>query len=1103
MPIKHPSTNIEEKQSKRIRLDTVEIENPGFEDDQKLDDDADPEYEIDPDEEALEQEMAIQDANRAKIGGSIREAGSISKVILWHFMCHNYQEVVLGPQANFIIGNNGSGKSAVLTAITLVLGAKARATNRAGSLSSFIKEGETRAEITLHLTNRGDEAFKREIYGDEIIIQRVLSKESSGYKIKGSRDNKIISTKKETLQAILDHFMIQADNPLNVLNQDAAKKFLNASTSKEKYELFIRGTQLQQLTDEYEEINANLVLSKNLLDRKRQDLEELHVIAKNSAKILKEVKDASQAQGKITQLKRELAWVYVGEAEEAQASASEIVEAEERVLVKYNASIAATNEKLAKNREESSKIEAEKASRNDDLLESRRVDLNRTIKQMSDQIKSLNAEIRETNATVTRLDGQIHAQQKEIDAENAKSLRNTTSSRQQSIDRVKELRIEIETIEGSLKDIQDSLGRINESGREANMRCKAVDADLQSIDKEIRQLHNTIQQTENAQSNRLHAYGQNAQKLRQAIDNERSWSEIPLGPLGMHIQLKENIWAPVLEIALGTSLNSYLVTNRNDEQKLRSLMSRCNCTLPIIRTNRELFDYSRGEPAPEHRTILRVLDIDDEFVKRALINDARIEKSILVHHRTDGEPIMTGPRNSRFNIDTCYTKDCYRVGNAAGTRQVTALRPYKGAPRISADQASFIRERRLEMEELENRKERLKGDLSAAQSERSHSSNELQKLKKEEQRLRERLKNAEFSKSSIEDEIHQNASSNVAALEDMKKDLEEEKRLSLEQAEELFRQKEEIAKDVNPVKTERDAIQLKLDNRRMEDEAINQLLTEKVTEHVALNSDLRHYLASLAKHTQTIANAKEDLQRKSDQLRDIIEQAKKLCGSEERIHTKRSKKKVISELESLSKIVKSTETRHGNSLEEIEAKCHADAANFFIADKQIKDQAKSLKMLKTALALRKDRWLQFRIHIAVRAKMKFVTHLRRRGYNGKLNFNHNTQRLEIQVTINESESTQGKAKETKGLSGGEKSFSTISLLLTLWDAINCPIRCLDEFDVFMDEVNRKVSLRMMIESSVESNDVQYIFITPNSLGSTTALGPTTRIVKMADPERQR
>ena len=37
-------------------------------------------------------------------------------------------------------------------------------------------------------------------------------------------------------------------------------------------------------------------------------------------------------------------------------------------------------------------------------------------------------------------------------------------------------------------------------------------------------------------------------------------------------------------------------------------------------------------------------------------------------------------------------------------------------------------------------------------------------------------------------------------------------------------------------------------------------------------------------------------------------------------------------------------------------------------------------------------------------------------------------------------------KDTRALSGGEKSFSTICLLLSLWESIGCPIRCLGGFN---------------------------------------------------------
>lgn len=90
----------------------------------------------------------------------------------------------------------------------------------------------------------------------------------------------------------------------------------------------------------------------------------------------------------------------------------------------------------------------------------------------------------------------------------------------------------------------------------------------------------------------------------------------------------------------------------------------------------------------------------------------------------------------------------------------------------------------------------------------------------------------------------------------------------------------------------------------------------------------------------------------------------------------------------------------------------------------------------------------------------------------------------IQVQTDDQTQTQGdREKDPRLLSGGEKSFSTICLLLSMWECIGCPLRCLgqssvlsgshlvlqlnnygfsDEFDVFMDAINRLISINTIV-----------------------------------------
>lgn len=125
--------------------------------------------------------------------------------------------------------------------------------------------------------------------------------------------------------------------------------------------------------------------------------------------------------------------------------------------------------------------------------------------------------------------------------------------------------------------------------------------------------------------------------------------------------------------------------------------------------------------------------------------------------------------------------------------------------------------------------------------------------------------------------------------------------------------------------------------------------------------------------------------------------------------------------------------------------------------------------------------------------------LRNRNFRGNLVVKHEDRYLNIDIQPDASVKS-AKGRESKTLSGGEKSFSTICLLLSLWEAMGSPVRCLDEFDVFMDQVNRDISMKMMIDAARRSTSRQFVLITPQSMNNI-QLKEDVKIHKMNDPER--
>lgn len=243
------------------------------------------------------------------------EHGILERVECYNFMCHDHFHVELGPLINFIVGKNGSGKSAILTAITLCLGGKASATNRGQSLKNFIKEGKENASIIVRIKNQGDGAYMPDDYGKSIIVERHFTKSgSSGFKIK-AENGRIVSTKKAELDSITDYFSLQIDNPMNVLSQDMARQFLSTSSPAEKYMFFVKGVQLEQLDQDYRLIEESVDQIEEKLRSQVQDIRFLES-RKDAAKKKLELSDQHNSlRERVRNISHQMAWAQVEEQE--------------------------------------------------------------------------------------------------------------------------------------------------------------------------------------------------------------------------------------------------------------------------------------------------------------------------------------------------------------------------------------------------------------------------------------------------------------------------------------------------------------------------------------------------------------------------------------------------------------------------------------------------------------------------------------------------------------------------------------------------------------------------------------------------------------------
>ncbi|KAI0098384.1 P-loop containing nucleoside triphosphate hydrolase protein [Daldinia grandis] len=1036
----------------------------------------------------------------------------IESITCFNFMCHTRLHVELGPLLNFIVGENGSGKSAILTAITLCLGGKASATNRGGSLRNFVKEGQENAVLIVKIKNQGPDAYKPEQYGESVIVERHFSKSgASGFKLK-SATNRIISNKKGDVDDVVEYYSLQVDNPLNVLSQDNARQFLNAATPAAKYKYFVQGTQLEQLDQDYQLLQETLEANETRLIAFQDNIMFLKEKSEKAVKLRDALTKSAEMRRQSKVYSHQLAWAQVMEQEAIlqqkedaiQASQEDIrrteatIEEKTGILENIDDKVREAGEALDllrqeegqfKEKEEEAKANYERARQSIETTHTQERDIHQQLNNASQKVKEYEKKIREEEQRLEEVNGGVLAEkQKELD-DAKRAVEDIRESQKTHAERNSSLLNERDEAQRKAQESEDLAGQKRQEVSAAESRIR------------------TLSQN---RSDPFAGFEPQVPQLLRLIENDSGFSQKPIGPIGTYIQLTKPKWSSILEKTFGASLSGFVVASKADHARLFSHIERLklrNC--PIFIGSRTAISNLK-EPDRNFDTILRVLKIDDPRVRDQLVINHHIEQTILIEQREEAERVMFDGQPPE-NVAACLSFHDKRRGH--GLRLARRGQNMSTSPVVpSNDQKP-----RMKTEDVESQinyykesLEQLRAEYRELEMSRRSSQQAVQRCvqaisqhKRQENGFEKDLRNAQTRVTHIEEELDKFEGVDNK-LQGYRNDLQEamsQKDHYGNQYGELAMQKREMNKEVEAMKEEFSEVKLaSRDHKARITKAEDKVKRFEETRRVALVEKNQAY-ENLEVAKEGKADAEKSKRRQEELVADYIRQASDVAAERAYIPEGETVRSIERKFESIKEQLRKIRGQLGASDEEIQNRASQAIQEYREAKRNHKNLTSLVDELKKALMDRLRKWRTFQRLISAHARCNFNYLLSERGFRGELFLDHKAKRLRVQVEPDETRKSSA-GRNTKTLSGGEKSFSSICLLLAIWDAMGSPLRCLDEFDVFMDNVNRAISTNMLITTARRSVGKQFILITPNAIEGRAKIDKDVKIIRLTDP-RQR
>ena len=1026
------------------------------------------------------------------------EPGSLISVRMVNFMKHSNLCIDLKPHVNFITGRNGSGKSSILVAISVGLGSTSRLSGRGSNLADLIKDGQNKAIITITIQN-GPDGYNYNVYGNTIVIKRSITKSSNNFEIEKFKNGTKQQTQiKEELERIRNYFNIQIDNPCSIMHQDTAREFIGTSTPNKKYDLFMRGTLLSRLRNEINTIKDNI---KNVELQKQQRIEEKAALDQEYEKqqrLYTIVQEADSIHQRMHDLEDELAWSHYYTARKiANETSLKYDEASQQVGAKQQTVDALKEEKSRAQKEYDNSEQTMREARLQITKIKDEIDkLSSKLAPVKAEISNMKAQKERKNNSIKSLDIDIKKKKEKLEQKKAERDRVLQEAQRAKLTYIETRETELHKLEPELADLNEKFNEIN------------------ATSSELQQQESRLLTTQRELNTRYQTTKEKYDSLKRAANPDRTTSGVsgrgyafkPIGPLLNYIHMKDGFegWNVAAQHIIGKSLDMYIVNSRQDELILR----RTNQNASIIITNFTVPRYNIGNPQPPCNGAARIIDTlhftDETIVGQVRGNQFSVRTSDIIFN------VIV----DQFNADRTWcienelqARDCAFKGrvNCAITKNGVQYKMQNGyevrlgaksnTSKIGQDFSERIQQLNNEMtqqkndadrakrdyDEIHNRVMKIKRDKSSIESKITGTRARINKLKAE-------IANPPSGEADVDDRI--TALGNQ--IENYENKLKEERDSLVDvekRLETLGEEKKKIQEQINETKN-------KLTSSDIDKTANDQLYRQMKQAERQLDNATKE----LDQIKTRAKNLENELGAKQKEAASVYEKAKKHSPEKEQAfsdeHPPRSTKQLSALLTEERRKYEEAQKTHELDFTQVRNQYEKIKHDVQRAETYLNSLSNFIDTAQEGIDKREVKLEEMRRSIVRRTKVSFLQYQSKRKYTGKLKFNHETGVIDIAVK----QKADSEFTDVSNLSGGEKSFCLVSLLLSLWEVMECPFYCVDEFDVFMDEINRQAATSLLVSGAQQMSSRQFIFITPLSLDHLKNAGEDVAIFEVSSNE---